>query len=346
MTLTALSEVTVIDLSANAPGPFASMMLADLGAEVTVITNPSGAPDYAGAQEDPMLAGRGGAHDMLARGKAILPLDLKSDAGRDALLERVTSADVLISEMRPGKIEALGLGWDVLKEQNPSLILCEITGYGRDDPFAVRAGHDLNYLARAGVQSLIRDRSGSPVVPQNLMGDYAAGGSFAVSAILAALLERVRTGEGQRLTVSMLDGVKYLASDIVAATLRGGHPEDSWRATLNGGMPTYDCYRTADDKWISVGALEPKFIAKLAQGLDWPELVDLMARKETWPTARQGLIDRFGAASRDEWEARFATLDACLAPVLSVDEAGQSGWPDFARVIGREQHRVRTTKAP
>lgn len=330
---TALAGMKVIDLSVNAPGPFASLMLADLGAEVTCITNPAGAPEYSGAGDDPMLAGRGGAHDALARGKASIPLDLKSEAGRDAMLVHLCDADVLISEMRPGKLVRLGLGLDVLHAANPRLIVCEITGYGDIGPMASVAGHDLNYLAMSGVLSMIRDATGTPVPPQNIVGDYAAGGTMAVSAILAALLERARTGLGQGLVISMTEGVRYLASDIAAATVLAGHPEDSWRATLSGGMPTYRCYRTQDDAWIAVGALEPKFIAAIARVLDWPELPDLMAAKSSWTTARTGLEARFAQQTRAHWEQVFGGIDACVTPVLTLDETASDGLPAFSDVV-------------
>ncbi|MEO1192073.1 MAG: CaiB/BaiF CoA-transferase family protein [Pseudomonadota bacterium] len=333
----ALSGLRVLDLSANAPGPFASTLLADLGARVTRIVNPAGPPAYAGAEDDPMLAARGGPHDALARGKDQLPLDLKSPEGCDALLDLVQRADVLISEMRPGKLEALGLGWETLSARNPALILCEITGYGRAGPLAQAAGHDLNYLALSGVLSLVRDQSGKPVPPQNLMGDYAAGGSLAVTGILAALIARTTSGKGQHLTLSMTEGLRYLASDIAAASLLAGHSEESWRGTLGGGMPTYDCYRTADGQWLAVAALEPKFIANLSAALDWPELSHLMARKAGWPEARAGLIRRFAAKDRAAWDAVFAGVDACVTPLASLDEATAEDWPDLAQVLGQDR---------
>ena len=332
----ALQGIRVLDLSVNAPGPFASTMLADLGAHVTRITNPAGPPDYAGANDDPMLAARGGPADALDRGKDKLPLDLKSSSGRDTLLDLVSGADVLISEMRPGKLEALGLGWDHLKTVNPRLILCEITGYGRKGSRVHEAGHDINYLARAGVLSLLRDDSECPVPPQNLIGDYAAGGSLAVNGILAALIERQISGVGRALAVSMTDGVRYLATDIAAATVLARHPEDAWRSTLTGGMPTYRCYRTSDNQWMAVGALEPKFIVALAATLEWPELPQLMQNKDMWPHARSGLEDRFAQRSRADWEALFSSTDACVTPVLSLTEAQPEIWPDLGAVLGIE----------
>ena len=330
----ALSDIRVLDLSVNAPGPFTSMMLSDLGATVTRIVNPAGTPQYASAQDDPMLATRGGPTDALNRGKSAVELNLKSVPGRDALLKLVEAADVLISEMRPGKLEALNLGWETLIGLNPKLILCEITGYGPVGPLAARAGHDINYLALSGTLSLLRDGFGKPLPPQNVMGDYAAGGSLAVSGILAALYQRISTQKGQHLQVSMTDGIRYLVSDIAAATVLGGHPEEHWRGTLSGAMPTYACYETSDGHWMAVGALEPKFIAVLSDVLAWPELVDLMADKARWPDARLGLENRFVEKTRSEWEALFAPLDACVTPILSLAEAAQSRWPDFAEVLG------------
>lgn len=331
----ALADLFVVDLSVNAPGPFATMMLADLGARVVSIENPvSGAPAYAGAADDPMLAGRGGAFDALSRGKHRWPLNLKSEVDLGELLELLKQADVLVSEMRPGKLELLGLGWERLHRLNPRMILCEISGYGSRATNATRAGHDINYMALSGALSLIRDQAGKPVVPQNVLGDYAAGGALAVSAILAALLQRERTGQGQRLDISMTAGISYLMSDIAAATVLAGHAESTWRDTLNGGMPTYDTYRTADGRWIAVGALEPKFIAIIAEVLKWPELPDLMTRKETWDQARLGLTKRFSSKTRDEWSVQFGNTDGCVTPVYSLDEMPAGKLPSFSDVTG------------
>ena len=330
----ALRNVRVIDLSANAPGPFASKMLADMGAEVICIANPVGPPSYA-AVEDPVLSGRDGPHDALARRKSRLALDLKTDAGRAEFLDLVESADVVISEMRPGKLDALGLGWNVLAPLNPGLILCEITGYGAEGPMARRAGHDLNYLAVSGALSLIRDENGKPVPPQNIVGDYAAGGLLAASSILAALLDGARTGRGQHLIVSITDGIRYLMADIAAATVLAGHEETEWRGTLGGAMPTYETYKTADGAWLAVAALEPKFIDALGRGLEWQDLPELMAAKSRWPEARAGLTERFRSRTLAEWDAVFADTDACVTPVsgLRAGRADQLGRLDLA--VGR-----------
>lgn len=315
----ALAGIRVIDLSVNAPGPFATRFLADLGAEVTVVVNPrSAAPDYAGMEGDPVLSGRGGPLDALARGKARRALDLKSPEGRAALLDMIAEADVLVSEMRPGKLEALGLGWDALSTANPSLILCRISGYGARSPLAARAGHDIDYIARAGALDLCRAPDGRPVPPQNILSDYAAGGTMGAAAILAALLRRDRTGQGADIDLSMTDGVRYLLSDIAAATLLAGRPVDDWRGTLGGSMPTYAVYETVDGRWMAVGALEPKFIAILADALDWPDLTALMADRTLWAEARTGLAARFASQTQAHWTALFDPLDACVAPVTEL----------------------------
>lgn len=331
----ALAGVRVLDLSINAPGPFASMMLADLGAEVTCITHPGrGAPAYAGAGDDPVLGKRGGPADALMRGKASMALDLKSGAGRSALLSQLAETDVVLSEMRPGKLEALGLGYATLAASNPLIVLCEITGYGRHHPRALSAGHDINYIAGAGALDLIRDRNGRPVLPQNILADYAGGGHMAVTAILAALLKRARTGQGCRITVSMETAVRYLLTDLSAATALGGLPSDAWRGSLGGGMPTYGVYRTADGAWMAVGALEPKFVSALADALAWPELVALMEDRRSWPEARAGLAARFACRSRDAWTALFAGTEACVTPVLSIEEIGPDALPALDEVLG------------
>ncbi|MEL6577016.1 MAG: CaiB/BaiF CoA-transferase family protein [Pseudomonadota bacterium] len=319
----ALAGIRVIDLSVNAPGPFATRFLADLGAEVTVIENPRAArPDYAGAEGDPLMDKRGGPLDALALGKARLALDLKSPAGRTALLAMVAEADVLVSEMRPGKLEALGLGWEALSAANPRLILCRISGYGSRSPLAPRAGHDIGYIARAGALDLCRAPDGRPVPPQNILSDYAAGGTMGAAAILAALLRRDRTGQGADIDLSMTDGVRYLLSDIAATTLLSGLDVDDWRDTLGGGMPTYAVYETADRRWMAVGALEPKFIAVLAEALAWPDLSALMADRAGWAEARTGLATRFAAETQAHWTTLFDPLDACVAPVAQLEPGG------------------------
>ena len=337
----ALSGIRVIDLSVNAPGPFASMMLADMGAEVVSIVNPSqAAPTYAGAESDPMLGARGGPADALQRGKTTRAIDLKSADGRAGLLAMLDEADILISEMRPGKLEALGLGYDLLCERNPRIIVCEISGYGPDHPLAARAGHDINYLALSGALSLIRDRTGRPVVPQNIVGDYAAGGSLSVNAILAALFERERTGLGRRIALSMTAGIQYLLSDISAATLLAGHPTETWRTSLNGGMPTYDVYQTSDGKWMAVGALEPKFIGIIAEALAWPDLMGLMNDVDRWPEAHDGLKARFATRSRAQWTALFEGTDTCVTPVIDLDELDTRALPGFDKVtLSRSKRR-------
>ncbi len=330
----ALAGVGVVDLSVNAPGPFASKLLADLGADVISVVNPQQtAPVYAGAKTDPMLAARGGPSDVLLRGKTLRAIDLKSKAGRDDLLSVIAEADIVISEMRPGKLEALELGYDMLAQCNPRIILCEISGYGKHHPLALRAGHDINYLAHSGVLSLIRDKAGRPIVPQNIIGDYAAGGSLSVNVILAALYERERTGKGRQIALSMTAGIQYLMSDISAATLLAGHDCESWRSSLNGGMPTYDVYETSDGQWMAVGALEPKFITIIGEVLDWPQLSTLMGDVKSWPEARQGLVSRFKSRPRSEWTSIFDSTDACVAPVISLDELAHDGTIELGDVI-------------
>ncbi|MEM7528513.1 MAG: CoA transferase [Pseudomonadota bacterium] len=315
----ALQGIRVIDLSVNAPGPFATMMLADFGAQVTAIVNPrQAAPDYAGAEGDPILTGRGGPKDALARGKDRLALDLKTTEGRAALLAAVAEADVVISEMRPGKLEALGLGWAELAAANPRIVLCRISGYGSRSPLSERAGHDIDYIARAGALDLCRAPDGQPVMPQNILSDYAGGGVMAVAGVLAALMRRDRTGQGADLDLSMTDGVRYLLSDISAATMLAKHPVSHWRGTLGGQMPTYAVYETSDGRWMAVGALEPKFIAALAKALDWPELTGMMADRVRWDAARDGLATRFAAQDQAYWTALFDPLDACVAPVVEI----------------------------
>jgi alpha-methylacyl-CoA racemase len=317
-----LTGLRVVDLSINAPGPHASMMLADMGAEVVSVVNPhtAGALAYAAAEGDPMLTGRNAPYDALMRGKRSAALDLKSELGREAVLRLAERADVLIEEMRPGKMAALGLGYQALAARNPRLVMCSMTGYGATGPLADRAGHDITYLARSGALSLFRDAAGRPVPPQNILGDYAAGGALAVNGILAALWERERSGQGQHIDHSMTDGITYLMTDLASATLGGGYPVEAWRGALGGAMPLYDVYETSDGKWMALGPLEPKFVTVLAGALDWPDLPALSEDRSRWPELRRGLVERFAARSRADWAELLDPLDACAAPVLELDE--------------------------
>ncbi len=241
-----LTGVRVIDMSRNAPGPYCTMLLADLGAEVIVV---------GGGRAGPPVS-------SFARGKRFITLDLKAEEGRRALGRLVETADVFVESFRPGVAERLGAGYDALSASNPGLVYCSLTGYGQSGPLAQEAGHDLNYLALSGILGAIGPDDRPPTAPLNLMADFAGGSFVATIGILAALFERVSSGKGQHIDAAMIDGCMSLMTMHYAVWNSKAMPSRG-RGLLAGSAPYYRCYRTSDGRYVSVGALEPQFFAAL-----------------------------------------------------------------------------------
>lgn len=311
-----LSGVRVLDLSRLIPGPFATLVLADMGATVDKVED-TGGGDYL-RHTPPQIAGDAGAFHALNRGKRSLVLDLKKPAGRDALLRLLAGYDVLFEQFRPGVLDRLGLSHASLRERFPKLIICALTGYGQTGPLAHRAGHDLNYLARAGLLGFMGPAGAPPTVPGFQLADVS-GGMWAVIAILAALRERERTGAGAVLDVAMVDGVLGFASAAFGSLFAGVAPARGDDA-LTGGLAIYSAYATKDGEAVTLGALEPKFWQTFcaANGLEvemgafipGPHQVELRAK----------LTAIFASRTRAEWEAFNAEKDCCVEPVLRPDE--------------------------
>jgi alpha-methylacyl-CoA racemase len=307
--MSALAGLRVLDLSRLLPGGFCSLLLADFGADVVKVEDTK-AGDY--------LRAGGPPFDALNRGKRSISIDLKNPEGREVLLRLVRDADVLVESFRPGVMDRLGVGYERLREENPRLVYCAITGYGQDGPFAARAGHDTNYLARIGLLDLTGDPDGPPVQAGGQIADLGGGALMAAFGILAAL----RSGEGQFVDVSMTDGaLSWLAMD-AARLLAGGAPPRRGRAELAGGLICYRPYRCADG-WVAFGALEPKFWRAWCAGVGRPELVERQFDAVGSETHRE-VEAVFAARTRAEWEAFNDEHDCCLEPVLSLDEALES----------------------
>lgn len=313
MTTGPLHGVKVLELAGLGPAPFGCMVLADLGAQVLRIQRPGG-----GTALIPP------AHEITDRGRTRITLDLRDPDGRDTALGLVDRADVLVEGFRPGVAERLGLGPAACTARNPTLVYARMTGWGQDGPLAGRAGHDITYLAISGALSLIGPPGGKPTVPLNLVGDFGGGGMLLVAGVLAALLERERSGAGQVIDVAMVDGVSLLLAQTWSFRNAG-----SWRETrggnlLDGGAPFYDTYRCADGGYVALGALEDQFYAAFLDGMadvaevgTWPDRTDV----RRWPELRSCIAAAFAQRTRDQWAERFAGTDACVAPVLSLDEA-------------------------
>ncbi|HXF47513.1 MAG TPA: CaiB/BaiF CoA-transferase family protein [Burkholderiaceae bacterium] len=308
-----LTGIRVVEVAAIGPGPMCAMLLADLGADVVRIDRLE--PSGLGVAMAPRF-------DVTARNRRSIALDLKHPEGRAAALRLIERADVLIEGFRPGVAERLGVGPQDCLARNPRLVYGRMTGFGQDGVLAQAAGHDLNYIALSGALAAIGPRGAAPVPPLNLVGDYGGGALYLAFGILAALVERNRSGQGQVVDAAMVEGAASLM-----AMFYGLHAAGTWRTErgsnlLDGGAPFYSVYETADGQYVSVAALEPKFFAELAQriGLD-DEFVAKQYDVQTWPRLRARLAEIFRSRTRDAWCALLEGSDACFAPVLSMQEA-------------------------
>jgi len=311
-----LQGLRVLDLSRLLPGPYATLVLADLGADVVKVEDPQGG-DY--LRWIPPLAGeQSGAFHALNRNKRSVALDLRAPAGAAALLRLARSADAVVESFRPGVLDRLGLGWAALHAANPRLVLCSITGYGQDGPYAERAGHDLDYAAFAGVLA----QNGPPERPLPLgvqAADLAGGAWPAVAGVLAALLRRGATGEGAHVDVSMTEGALALLAMPLAMAAARGAPLARGRELLTGGAASYGTYRTKDGRFVALGALEPKFFSAFCAAVGRPELAERQLDDHgAGPRAELEVV--FAGRTFAEWTAFAAAQDVCLAPVLEGDE--------------------------
>jgi crotonobetainyl-CoA:carnitine CoA-transferase CaiB-like acyl-CoA transferase len=312
-----LTGARVLDLSRLLPGPFATMILAGLGAEIIKVEDLDGG-DYL-RWMPPHHGDTSTMFTVLNRGKRSLRLNLKAPRGRDLFLELAAGADVVLESFRPGVMERLGLGLDALHARNPRLVLCSISGYGQDGPDRLRAGHDLNYLARAGVLAISGAPGERPPVAGVQMADVGGGSLGAVIAVLAALRLAERTGIGCHCDVSMVDGMLSWMSPHIAVA-RAGVPTQAQTIMLNAAHPCYRVYRCADG-WMTVAALEPQFWARLCELLDLDDLRDsAFATGADAERAGERLEAVFLTASRAEWRDRLGEEDVCCEPVLTIDE--------------------------
>ena len=310
--------IRVLDLTRLLPGAFCTLLLADMGADVVKVEEP-GSGDYM-RWYPPLSHGQSVLFNALNRNKRSLTLNLKSEIGRDLFLDLAERADVVVEGNRPRVMDRLGLGWPVLRERNPRLVMCAITGYGQDGPLSERAGHDLNYMAIAGALSLNGRRGEGPHPLAVQVADIGGGGQAAATAILGALLSVARGGEGRYLDVSMTDGaLSWLA--VPLAQVRAQGPIARGMHRLTGRYACYGVYECADGRFMSVGALEPKFWRTLCDALGRLDLVDNQyAEGEAQERLRSEVASVFVTRSRDEWAAALAGLDVCCEPVLELEE--------------------------
>jgi len=306
-----LDGIRVVEIASLAPAPFACMILSDLGADVLRVDR----AEICGASAKAPL-------DPLSRGRRSAGINLKDAAGIELLLRLVAAADVLVEGFRPGVAERLGFGPQVCAERNPRLVYGRMTGWGQDGPLAPTAGHDIDYIAISGALSLVGRAGQSPVPPVNLLADFGGGGMLLALGVLAALLERERSGLGQVVDAAMVDGSALLTSFVYGLRASGAWQDARGVNLLDGGAPFYDTYETADGKYVAVGALEDKFYAELLAGLGLSGAgLPPQHDRAGWPVLRARFAEAFLTRTRDEWAEVFAASDGCVAPVLSAAEA-------------------------
>jgi alpha-methylacyl-CoA racemase len=316
-----LTGVRVVELAAIGPAPYGVMLLADLGAEVVRVDRAASARGPLGVEAS-MIG--------LSRNRRSIAVDLKAEAGRELVLRLAADADVLVEGFRPGVAERLGVGPDVCRATNPRLVYARMTGWGQDGPLAARAGHDIDYAAITGALHTVGRPHEPPPPPVNYLADFGGGGTFLAIGVLAALLERGRSGEGQVIDVAMVDGAASQTAFLQGLLAMGAWTTERGANLLDGGAPFYDTYRCADGRYLAVGALEPQFFAELCATLDLDPDRFPQHDRDAWPAQRARLAELFATRPRDEWAALFEGTDACVAPVLDLVEA-----PDHPHNVAR-----------
>ena len=305
-----LTGLTVIELAGIGPGPYAAMLLADMGAEVVRIERPGESASSVPPDKD-----------VLRRSRRSVVLDLRSAEGRRAAQSLIEKADVLIEGFRPGVTERMGLGPEDCWSTNPRLVYGRMTGWGQTGPLAASAGHDIGYIALTGALGAIGRAGEAPVPPVNLVGDFGGGSTFLVMGILAAVWEAGRSGQGQVVDAAIVDGASSLTGLLHGLMASGMWKDERGTNFLDSGTPWYDTYATSDGGYMAVGAIEPKFYAELVRLLELPDECAVRNDPLRFPQIRAAIAGAFASRTRAEWTEVFEGTDACVAPVLSLTEA-------------------------
>jgi alpha-methylacyl-CoA racemase len=308
-----LAGFRIIEMAGIGPAPFAAMLFADMGAEVTRVDRREAA--------DLGIPGREPKFDVLHRGRRSIAVDVKAEAGREVVKRLVAKADAIIEGFRPGVMERLGLGPDELLKVNPRLVFGRMTGFGQDGPLAQAAGHDIDYIALAGALHCIGRKGEAPMPPLNLVGDFGGGGMFLAFGVVCALLEAQRSGKGQVVDAAMVDGSATLMALMYGMFSQGSWKDERGVNVLDTGAPWYNTYQTKDGKWLAVGAIEKRFYEEFVErlGLKLSDLPKQHDRKG-WPDLHRLFARTIAGKTRDEWERIFEGSDACVAPILSLGE--------------------------
>ena len=309
-----LAGIRIVEFEGIGPAPYCAMLLADMGAEIVRIARPH-------ADRGPLIQHSGA--EPMDRGRSVVTLDLKDAVGREGALDLLAHADALIEGLRPGVMERLGLGPDVVRARNPRLVYGRITGWGQEGPWAKTAGHDLNYIALSGALAAMGEPGRPPVPPLNLVGDYGGGGLFAAFGIVSALLQVPRTGEGQVVDAAMLDGAASQMTMIYGLLEAGRWSTTRGENFLDGAAPFYRCYTCVDGKYLAVACIEPQFFQAFMDGVGLDTKAWDQADRAQWPALAETIGAVLATRSRDDWAAVFDGTDACVSPVLDMAEAAR-----------------------
>lgn len=318
----ALDGIKVLDLSRLAPGPHCSMLLADFGADVTLVEAVPGASAKlggGGGLRRSESAERAAAYNALGRGKKSIALNLKEEAAREIFYEMVKGADVVIEGFRPGVVKRLGVDYETLAKINPRIICCSISGFGQTGPYSNLVGHDINYISVGGALGVTGRPGQPPSIPVNLVADFAGGGLTAAFAICLAIIAREKTGRGQDIDVGMSDGVLSLMTSAFSGFFGNGQPIRPGEMLLNGAAPFYNTYECSDGRWFSIGSIEGHFYKALCEVLDTPDLLDKQFNQAEWPAMIERFKGIFKTKSADEWMAIMSQHDICATPVLEME---------------------------
>jgi crotonobetainyl-CoA:carnitine CoA-transferase CaiB-like acyl-CoA transferase len=325
-TMQPMNGIKVLDLSLMAPGPFCTMVLGDLGADVLRIEQPGGGrigqmQRQAGVSPSIKAHRRSASFDAHNRNKSCICLNLKNQEALSIFYGLSETADVIVEGFRPGVVRRLGVDYDTIKKINPRIIYCSISGYGQDGPYQHMAGHDINYISVAGALSIMGLRGGTPVIPYNLIADYAGGGMMATIGIMAAIMARQVNGKGQYVDISMTDGVLYLMANIVSRYFNDGEVPRPGQSQLNGGAHYYQVHQCKDGKYISIGCIEPWFYQNLCSALGLDSLAPHQNDEAMQPATEEAFAGAFLTRTRDEWWDHLRQWDVAVSKVLTIDEA-------------------------
>lgn len=326
-----LAGVRVLEMAAQGPVPFCAMLLADLGAEVVVVERPT--PPTLVTLPNPVID----------RGRKSIVVDLKNPHGAEVVLRLAEESDLFMEGLRPGVMERLGIGPEPCLKRNPRLVYGRLTGWGQTGPWATKAGHDINYISLSGALHAIGRPTGGPVLPMNLVGDYAGGSLYLALGLLSGLLVARATGQGQVVDAAMLDGAASLMSMAYGQMSSGRWTDNRGTNLLDGGAPFYDTYLCSDGRYVAVGALEESFYDELLHGLGLDGRAELSENRldsRNWPTIRAAFEEAFATRSRDDWCQLFEATDACVTPVLSMSDAAAHP-QNAARGVFVDAHGVR-----